>query len=442
MQSGENRPSNNLYIVNPRLRIEALDSRSSVETYQLILINRRFRVNKNCLDVIEFFTKPHTLQQFDEWFLHHWRNHRPIDEFEATKDSLIRLGIIVPSDCSIRDAEVSQKKVLSFQTELWKSASLDPITDRLTCLFRRKVWPYIVSVSSAILLISLSLLALEREAVTSHQANWWMIIVVVYSSLLFHEIGHLTACKYFGQKHGGIGWGIMFIYPVFYADVSNCWSLTRYRRAVVDIAGVYFQFIFGAGIASLGVLTQSMLLQVGVTAILFSIGVNLNPFFRLDGYWFINDISGVTSIEKLRNHLVNYYWHRLVDKDPPIEIPEVFKQPRWVFGIVVVYTGICCLFILHLIDLVYRGIPRVITLAILRFTALFNSLQSASFTEIMNLIAGIAFVAIAFASLGRLVYRLVRRLVLPVMQNSRSRHTKQILRNSSPSAAPSRSVKQ
>ncbi len=59
--------------------------------------------------------------------------------------------------------------------------------------------------------------------------------------IIVHEIGHLTACSRYGAQHGGIGIGIYWCMPVFYAEVNGAWMLPRLQRAVVDVGGLYFQ---------------------------------------------------------------------------------------------------------------------------------------------------------------------------------------------------------
>ena len=61
------------------------------------------------------------------------------------------------------------------------------------------------------------------------------------ASSFFHELGHASACKYFGVRHGGVGFGLYLTFPVLYTDVTEIWKLNRRQRCVVNWAGVYFQ---------------------------------------------------------------------------------------------------------------------------------------------------------------------------------------------------------
>lgn len=104
--------------------------------------------------------------------------------------------------------------------------------------------------------------------------------------ILLHELGHATAAYRFGIEPQEIGFGLYFIFPVFYTNVTCIWSLSVRERIVVNLAGIYFQLIanlpllllFYTGICN----TVSFVLITANTIGLLSA---LNPFLRYDGYW-------------------------------------------------------------------------------------------------------------------------------------------------------------
>ena len=67
-------------------------------------------------------------------------------------------------------------------------------------------------------------------------ANAYMVVgllVFMVVSSLFHELGHASACKHFGIRHGGIGFGLSLNFPVLYTDVTEVWRLRRADRCIV-----------------------------------------------------------------------------------------------------------------------------------------------------------------------------------------------------------------
>ena len=58
------------------------------------------------------------------------------------------------------------------------------------------------------------------------------LFVFMLASSFFHELGHASACKYFGVRHGGVGFGLYLNFPVLYTDVTEVWR-QRDRKSVV-----------------------------------------------------------------------------------------------------------------------------------------------------------------------------------------------------------------
>ncbi len=172
-----------------------------------------------------------------------------------------------------------------------------PITARLTWMFSR---PFVFAAMCAFVVIEYFIFS--RSLVVIHRPLQFSEMVVFYvcavGSTLFHEMGHATACQRYDCPHGDIGLGMYFIFPAFYTDVTKAWRLSPLKRAVIDIGGVYFQCIL---IVALGVhimLTHSdvslRLIWVTHLMMLFT----LNPIFKMDGYWLLTDLGGMTNLHK------------------------------------------------------------------------------------------------------------------------------------------------
>ena len=64
------------------------------------------------------------------------------------------------------------------------------------------------------------------------------------ASLLFHEFGHASACRYGGARPGVIGFGLYLGWPLLYTDVTDAYRLGRAGRLRTDLGGVYFNAVF------------------------------------------------------------------------------------------------------------------------------------------------------------------------------------------------------
>ena len=143
---------------------------------------------------------------------------------------------------------------------------------------------------------------------------------------LLHELGHTTACRYFKCPHGAIGFGLYFVFPAWYADVSKAWRLAPRQRAVVDLGGVYFEAVLLIFVDAFALATGSPLAFKLVWLITFAMLFTLNPVFKFDGYWLLSDLSGLHNLhQRVRQTIAG--WLGSIFK----QAPEAGAKPRrWV----------------------------------------------------------------------------------------------------------------
>src|SRR5205085_967609 len=120
-----------------------------------------------------------------------------------------------------------------------------------------------------------------------------IILLIVIVSAAFHELGHAAALHYAGGRIKGMGAGIYIVYPAFYTDVSDNYRLPRWKRVRTDLGGFYFNLIFALGIMGLYVFSGQEFLLLMVLILDFEIIQQLLPFYRLDGYWTLADLTGI-----------------------------------------------------------------------------------------------------------------------------------------------------
>lgn len=179
------------------------------------------------------------------------------------------------------------------------------VTGFLAWLFKPRLAACLIA------LFALLHLAVLPEAMRMAHAEWSAREAIALTALfmlsgLVHELGHTSACRYFGCPHGGIGFGLYFIFPAWYADVTKAWRLLRRQRAVVDLGGVYFQSIFLIAVDAYALATGSPLAHKLAWLITFAMLFTLNPVFKFDGYWLLSDLSGLHNLHKqLRTFAAN-----------------------------------------------------------------------------------------------------------------------------------------
>jgi putative peptide zinc metalloprotease protein len=189
---------------------------------------------------------------------------------------------------------------------------LTPISSLCSYLFSS----HIVRLNT-ILLLATIMYAINNWEIIKNDINYDLAKITPYLlaamliSTIFHEIGHISACKYYGVRHGGIGVGFYLITPVMFADVTSAWELPSNKRVVINFAGLYFEAIFMLSLFIFYILTKESICIAVCVFVLIKSFYNLNPFFRTDGYWVLSDVLNIPNLRKKSNKaLLDAYVNR------------------------------------------------------------------------------------------------------------------------------------
>ncbi|MEW6440110.1 MAG: hypothetical protein AB1640_04170 [bacterium] len=183
--------------------------------------------------------------------------------------------------------------------QLCPARVLEPLTRRLRVLFCRSA----LLASTALILLSLA--AVAAALVRAAESGYPLRLSPVDSAALYglllvsvfiHELGHLSACSFHGCRHGELRFGLYLLFPVFYANVTQAWTLSRGARVAVDLGGVYFQMLLAVPAAAAYWLTGSMFWVLFCLALVSAALLALNPFLKFDGYWLCSDLLGVPNL--------------------------------------------------------------------------------------------------------------------------------------------------
>jgi hypothetical protein len=122
-------------------------------------------------------------------------------------------------------------------------------------------------------------------------------ILMLYTVTMFlHELGHIAACRKFTGKNGEIGFGIYFIFPVLYSNISSVWHADKQERIITNLAGIYMQLWCMLIFYGFYWVTQNTtLLYLAYFITLYSF-VQIIPFIRSDGYWLLSDITSTPNL--------------------------------------------------------------------------------------------------------------------------------------------------
>jgi putative peptide zinc metalloprotease protein len=139
-------------------------------------------------------------------------------------------------------------------------------------------------------------LSTSVAALINHPQLTLVLFGLLLVSMVFHEMGHASACRYGGATPGEIGGGLYLMWPALYTNVTDAYRLDRAGRVRTDLGGIYFNAVFCVVLGAIYQVTgyAPLILAVATTTILML--EQLLPFVRFDGYWIVSDLAGVPDL--------------------------------------------------------------------------------------------------------------------------------------------------
>lgn len=121
--------------------------------------------------------------------------------------------------------------------------------------------------------------------------------------LLSHELGHAAASYRFGVKPKEIGIGLYLIFPVLYTDVTEIWRLSKTKRVIVNLGGLYVQLLINLLLIWFLVSNFGYADRITISRYLIQLNVammviNTIPFLKLDGYWLYSDLFSLPNLQR------------------------------------------------------------------------------------------------------------------------------------------------
>lgn len=252
-------------------------------------------------------------------------------------------GIIDKFVIPLFTPKISKRSFL-YEKELFSVQAIDKFSYAFRFLFYH--W-YMLAVLIIALILDICFFVHTPDLLLfNNKVNIYMIIglfAFILGSSFFHELGHASACKYFGIQHGGIGFGLYLNFPVLYTDVTEVWKLKRGQRCVVNLAGVYFQSYWLILLLVAFFVTGNDMLRYLILIMNLGFAMTLNPFFKFDGYWIASDLLGVPNLRQRSLELFSYMWNRL-KKRPIKQLPYLLQIRRLERYGLLVYSVVVNLF--------------------------------------------------------------------------------------------------
>ncbi|MFC1415205.1 hypothetical protein [Streptacidiphilus cavernicola] len=195
-----------------------------------------------------------------------------------------------------------------------------------------------------------------------------VVFALTVASVVFHEFGHASACRYGGAHPGCIGCGLFLIWPSMYTDVTDVYRIGRAGRIRTDLGGVYFNVVFMLGMGGCYFLTGQPFFLSAVYLGHFEVLEQLMPAVRLDGYYILGDLAGVPDLFGKIKPILLSVLDSVLHRGRPVrpEVADLKKSAR-----VIVTTWVLTMVPLLLGDLGYAlwNLPRILSTGIRSLTA-------------------------------------------------------------------------
>ena len=197
-------------------------------------------------------------------------------------------------------AETPDGHPLRYRRQLLSESTCMRFAHGLTWLFHRL--PAVL-----LLIVSASVVGRHLAISPTHwHGTFWLAVPLALVGIFVHELGHITACVRYGARQGGIGVGLYWIWPAFYADVRGSWSLPSRQRLQVSAGGLYFQTLYAALLAGLAFATGEPTFGMALQVTLVLMATTCNPVFKYDGYWILADLFNITNVHtRIARHLTH-----------------------------------------------------------------------------------------------------------------------------------------
>lgn len=289
------------------MHLSPLDTSARPATFLVQLPNgRQFQISETAYRLLDSLATPKSIAQLAADLEQAGVRFSQAQLRRIVDEQLLPRQLLRTLDGSEQSAAAARGSLLNLHArrDLLSETRLAPVTRRLGALF----WPPLAGLLLA-LIAATHALVYARSGGHLQSGSPLQTLPLVYAlfllSIVFHELGHLSACRRWSGAHGPLGVGLYFFTPVFFAEVSAAWRLPRWQRAVVDCAGVYFQQICTIPLALVYLQTGEPAALWTLLAIDATLLININPLAKYDGYWLLSDALGIPNLHQRMGELVS-----------------------------------------------------------------------------------------------------------------------------------------
>ncbi|GAA2804121.1 hypothetical protein [Saccharopolyspora taberi] len=179
------------------------------------------------------------------------------------------------------------------------------VAGRIARVFQPLFWPPVVIAALVALVLGDTWLITSggsgevlasAHALINQPSQTLLVLGILLLAGIFHECGHVAACRYGGATPGAMGVGIYLVWPAMYSTVTDAYRLSRRGRLRTDLGGVYFNALALLVMLAAYARTGQPWLLVTIIAWHAATAWQFLPSIRLDGYYILSDLVGVPDL--------------------------------------------------------------------------------------------------------------------------------------------------
>ena len=261
-------------------------------------------MNERAIGLLAILNSSTSNQDAQEKFQEQFHQSITREEFEALVQNTFKGLNILSSEESTPYKKSSYLTLKVPLLNVWLAGLL---ASPLSVLFRPSFfWPAFIC--TLFLNAIVSVFSFREGILSIANVNVFLTAILVGASMLIHELGHIAACRQFGIKHGAIGFGFYFIFPVVYADITQVWNATKPQRIIANAGGIYTELIYSSVLLLFYIITKDVTFLLASVSIFIKTVTELNPFIRYDGYWLLSDISNTPNLMQKSNEALKKFF--------------------------------------------------------------------------------------------------------------------------------------
>lgn len=184
--------------------------------------------------------------------------------------------------------------------------------------------------------------------------DFFVFYFLAVVTLCWHELGHAHACKHYGGRVHAMGFLLIYLTPAFYTDISEgLVTGTRVERFIMTLAGAHAELLICAVATpiwwgtppgtSVHNAAYLLMLMTGIAGVM----LNWNPLMKLDGYYMLCEVVGITELKEESTAYVSALIKRHI-WGLPVEVPYVRKSRRTGFAIYALLSGAYSYIVLYI----------------------------------------------------------------------------------------------